>query len=114
MTMQTTITRRNRTGKSIFAFGAFIAVLLAIICPTLSGRALGDSAKSDSPATLTFAPDIVLNYSNPASGVTATTTVGRGINSNGDIVGSYMCVKNATHPCTGITSGNHGFLLLAG
>jgi len=44
----------------------------------------------------------------------STSTAARGINNNGDIVGSYTCAKTATNPCTGITAGIHGFLLLAG
>jgi hypothetical protein len=132
--MESKMTQRKRIWRSIFVPGTFIAVLLAVMCPSLSRRAsahhstgsnlymqpLGEvgglafdgSAKSDAPATLTFTPDLVLNYSD-SRGV-ATTTVGRGINSNGDIVGSYICAKNPNHQCGAITPGNHGFLILAG
>ena len=59
------------------------------------------------PATTeTFVPTIV-QY--PGS----TSTVARGINNRGDIVGTYVCAVACINPVTGETStaGTHGFLL---
>jgi hypothetical protein len=81
---------------------------LSVLSLAASALALGlsYSTMAQSTATETFVPTTI-QY--PGS----TTTTARGINSNGDIVGSYSCVKNPSHPCTGITPGSHGFLILA-
>ena len=82
---------------------------LSILSLAASALVLGLSYRTTVQATTTetFVPTTI-QY--PGS----TNTVARGINSNGDIVGSYACVKNPSHSCTGITPGNHGFLILAG
>ena len=84
-----------RSRQLRFQFLLVAAVLLAYV------------ATAWSAPTQTFVPATIQV---PGS----TSTAARGINNNGDIVGSYNCAKSATNPCTGITPGNHGFLLLTG
>src|SRR5205809_7972414 len=59
--------------------------------------------------TETFVPTVI-QY--PGS----TSTVARGINNSGDIVGTYTCAVACINPVTGesSTAGTHGFLLQDG
>ena len=82
---------------------------LSVLSLAASVLILGLSCRTtaQTTATQTFVPTTI-----QFPGSTATTA--RGINSNGDVVGSYACVKNPSHSCAGITPGTHGFLILAG
>jgi uncharacterized membrane protein len=62
-----------------------------------------------SATTETFVPTVI-QY--PGS----TSTIARGINNSGDIVGTYTCAVACINPVTGETStpGTHGFLLQDG
>ena len=82
---------------------------LSVLSLAASALVLGLSCRTMAQATTTdtFVPTTIQF---PGS----TSTTARGINSNADIVGSYTCAKNPSHPCTGITPGTHGFLILAG
>lgn len=84
-----------RSRQLRFQFPLFASVLLAYATSAWSAP-----TQTFVPATIQF----------PGS----TSTAARGINNNGDIVGSYSCAKSLANPCTGITPGAHGFLLLAG
>ncbi|HKR85358.1 MAG TPA: hypothetical protein VJS37_14460, partial [Terriglobales bacterium] len=84
-----------RSRQLTFQFPLVAAVLLAF------------ATSAWSAPTLTFVPATIQF---PGS----SSTAARGINNNGDIVGSYTCAKSLANPCTGITPGSHGFLLLAG
>jgi hypothetical protein len=98
MTMQTVVRHGVKRMKRLSVLSlAASALVLGLSCITTA----------QPTTTVTFVPTTI-QY--PGS----TNTVARGINSNGDIVGSYACVKNPSHSCTGITPGNHGFLILAG
>lgn len=101
--MATTKLPRTRIRKIISALTILASVVLILFAYEEAPRSLAAPAAT----TITFAPDTI-QY--PGS----TSTAARGINSNGDIAGSYACAKNLTHLCAGITPGTHGFLLLAG
>src|SRR3989442_5412074 len=45
--MQTTVDNSNRTRKTIFAFVSFVAVLLALACPSFQRRATAQDQMDD-------------------------------------------------------------------
>lgn len=78
----------------------------AVLCATVLFASV---ARASQIPTETFVP-AKINY--PGS----TSTAARGINNNGDIVGTYSCAVACVNPLTEETSaaGTHGFLLRDG